>query len=108
MKIRQSLAALPLTPMVALAPKHGDESPEYQNSKQNVQGAQDFVNILLEGTLTKTRPNGDTLYYDPATNTFASKLKTARQRRCSNRHLKKAIGINNDARERKSLTGPML
>jgi filamentous hemagglutinin len=75
MKIRQSLAALPLTPMVALAPKHGDEFPEYQNSKQNVQGAQDFVNNSPAGTLIKTRPNGDTLYYDPPSDTFAVKTK---------------------------------
>ncbi|MEX3977785.1 hypothetical protein AB4Y45_02245 [Paraburkholderia sp. EG287A] len=55
--------------------KHGDEFPEYQNSVQYVQAAQDFVNNPPDGTLTKTRPNGDTLYYDPATNTFASKTK---------------------------------
>ncbi|MFD1554503.1 hypothetical protein ACFSHT_02525 [Paraburkholderia silviterrae] len=53
--------------------KHGDEFPAYQNSVQYVQGAQDFVNNPPPGTLIKTRPNGDTLYYDPATNTFASK-----------------------------------
>lgn len=51
--------------------KHGDEFPDYQNSLQYVQAAQDFVNDPPPGTLTKTRPNGDTLYYDPASNTFA-------------------------------------
>ncbi|MGF6599823.1 filamentous hemagglutinin [Paraburkholderia sp. GAS448] len=55
--------------------KHGDEFPNYQNSVQYVQAAQGFVNNPPEGTLTKTRPNGDTLYYDPSTNTFASKTK---------------------------------
>ena len=55
--------------------KHGDEFPENQNSVQYVQAAQSFVNSPPEGTLIKTRPNGDTLYYDPATNTFASKTK---------------------------------
>ncbi|WP_186310825.1 hypothetical protein [Paraburkholderia sp. BCC1886] len=55
--------------------KHGDEFPQYQNSVQYVQAAQDFVENPPDGTLTKTRPNGDTLYYDPATNTFASKTK---------------------------------
>ncbi|MET3823715.1 hemagglutinin repeat-containing protein [Burkholderia ambifaria] len=55
--------------------KHGGEFPDYQNSVQYVQAAQDFVNNPPAGTLTKTRPNGDTLYYDPATNIFASKNK---------------------------------
>jgi filamentous hemagglutinin len=61
--------------------KHGDEFPEYQNSMQYVQAAQDFVNNPPDGTLTKTRPNGDTLYYDPATNTFASKTKDGAPKR---------------------------
>lgn len=55
--------------------KHGGEFPDYKNSVQYVQAARDFVNNPPAGTLTKTRPNGDTLYYDPATNTFASKNK---------------------------------
>ncbi|MDR8762703.1 tRNA nuclease CdiA-2 [Burkholderia multivorans] len=55
--------------------KHGGEFPDYQNAVQYVQAAQDFVNNPPAGTLTKTRPNGDTLYYDPVTNTFASKNK---------------------------------
>lgn len=55
--------------------KHSDEFPEYQNSVQYVQATRDFINNPPDGTLTKTRPNGDTLYYDPATNTFASKTK---------------------------------
>ncbi len=53
--------------------KHMSEFPEYQNSVQYVQGAQDFVLDPPVGTLTKTRPNGDTLLYDPSTNTFAVK-----------------------------------
>jgi filamentous hemagglutinin len=55
--------------------KHGDEFPQYQNSVQYVQAAQDFVNNPPDGTLTKIRPNGDTLYYDPATNSFSSNTK---------------------------------
>ncbi|MFM0434368.1 hypothetical protein PQQ75_35570 [Paraburkholderia aspalathi] len=51
--------------------KHMSEFPEYQNSVQYVQGAQDFVSDPPAGTLTKTHPNGDTLLYDPSTNTFA-------------------------------------
>ena len=45
----------------------------FQNSKQYVDATHDFFRNPPEGTLTKTRPNGDTLYYDPKTNTFASK-----------------------------------
>lgn len=55
--------------------KHGAEFPEYQNSVQYVQAAQDFVNNPPEGTLIKTRSNGDTLYYDPSSDTFAVKTK---------------------------------
>ncbi|KDE37340.1 hypothetical protein AW40_06630 [Kosakonia radicincitans UMEnt01/12] len=53
--------------------KHKTEFPEFQNSKQYVDATHDFVTNPPEGTLTKTRPNGDTLYYNPQTNTFASK-----------------------------------
>ncbi|RKP46789.1 hemagglutinin repeat-containing protein, partial [Trinickia fusca] len=55
--------------------KHGGEFSEYQNSVQYVQAARDFVNNPPAGTLTKTRPNGDTLFYDPSSNTFAVKTK---------------------------------
>jgi pyocin large subunit-like protein len=55
--------------------KHGAELPENQDSVQYVRSAQDFVSNRPGGTLVKTRPNGDTLYYDPTTNTFASKNK---------------------------------
>lgn len=50
--------------------KHRDEFPEFQNAKQYVEGAKDFFNYPPSGTLTKVRPNGDKLFYDPATNTF--------------------------------------
>ncbi|WP_354681460.1 hypothetical protein [Cupriavidus plantarum] len=53
--------------------KHQSEFPEYKNSVQYVQGAQNFVTDPPAGTLIKTRPNGDTLLYNPATNTFATK-----------------------------------
>ncbi|CAI2408423.1 hemagglutinin repeat-containing protein [Serratia plymuthica] len=55
--------------------KHKKEFPEYQNAKQYVDAAHNFMTIPPMGTLTKTRPNGDTLYYNPTTNTFASKDK---------------------------------
>ncbi|CAI1988096.1 Uncharacterised protein [Serratia quinivorans] len=53
--------------------KHKKEFPEYQNAKQYVDATHNFVNKPPSGTLTKIRPNGDTLYYNPTTNTFASK-----------------------------------
>jgi filamentous hemagglutinin len=53
--------------------KHKIEFPEYQNSVQYVKGAQDFVSNPPLGTLAITRTNGDTVLYNPATNTFAVK-----------------------------------
>ncbi|MBT0728325.1 hypothetical protein HGT73_13300 [Rosenbergiella australiborealis] len=53
--------------------KHKNEFPQYQNSKQYVEAAHSFVTKPPAGTLIKTRSNGDTLYYNPGTNTFASK-----------------------------------
>ena len=55
--------------------KHKKEFPEYQNSKQYVEATHNFVTNPPAGTLTKTRANGETLYYNPTTNTFA--VKTA-------------------------------
>ncbi|ASG19235.1 hemagglutinin repeat-containing protein [Salmonella enterica] len=53
--------------------KHKTEFPEYQNSKQYVDAAHNFVTNPPVGTLTKTRKNGDTIYYNPSSNTFAVK-----------------------------------
>ncbi|MGM7884549.1 VENN motif pre-toxin domain-containing protein, partial [Yersinia enterocolitica] len=53
--------------------KHKREFPEFQNSKQYVEAAHSFVNNPPPGTLVKVRPNGETVYYNPATNTFAVK-----------------------------------
>jgi filamentous hemagglutinin len=50
--------------------KHGAEFPEYQNSKQYVEGAKSFFNSPPAGTLTKSRANGDQLFYNPTNNTF--------------------------------------
>jgi filamentous hemagglutinin len=50
--------------------KHRAEFPEFQNSKQYVEGAVNFFTHPPPGTLTKLRPNGDKLFYNPATNTF--------------------------------------
>ena len=51
--------------------KHGNEFPQYQNAKQYVEGAHDFVNKPPSGTLTKKRANGEKFFYDPNSNTFA-------------------------------------
>jgi len=50
--------------------KHGAEFPEFQNAKQYVEGAKNFFSKPASGTLTKTRANGDTLFYNPGNNTF--------------------------------------
>ncbi len=51
--------------------KHGREFPEFHNAQDYEHGAQAFITTPPAGTLTKHRDNGDTLFYDPATNTFA-------------------------------------
>jgi pyocin large subunit-like protein len=51
--------------------KHGGEFPEFQDAKQYIEGVHRFINQPPAGTLTKARPNGDVLFFDPATNTFA-------------------------------------
>lgn len=53
--------------------KHKKEFPEFQNSKQYVDATHSFVSNPPKGTLIKPRPNGDTMYYNPSTNTFAVK-----------------------------------
>ena len=51
--------------------KHGAEFPQFQNAKQYVQGAHNFVHTPPSGTHIKTRANGDKVFFDPATDTFA-------------------------------------
>jgi filamentous hemagglutinin len=51
--------------------KHGGDFPEFHNAQEYERGALSFVTHIRPGTLTKRRSNGDTLFYDPATNTFA-------------------------------------
>jgi hypothetical protein len=53
--------------------RHGPEFPEYANSKQYVEGARNITQTPPPGTLFKSRPNGDTMYYNPTTNTFSVK-----------------------------------
>ena len=50
--------------------KHKSEFPELQNSKQYVEKATDFLTNPPKGALTKTNSRGDTLRYDPNSNTF--------------------------------------
>nr|WP_202526308.1 RHS repeat-associated core domain-containing protein [Sneathiella litorea] len=53
--------------------KHGKQFPEYENASQYVKGAQKFTSNPPKSTLTKSRPNGDKLLYDPKSNMFAAK-----------------------------------
>nr|WP_318384546.1 S-type pyocin domain-containing protein [uncultured Enterobacter sp.] len=57
--------------------KHGHEfvGKSFNNSKEYVDATHDFVRTPPAGTLTKTRQNGDVMYYHPATNTFSVKTK---------------------------------
>ena len=50
--------------------KHGSDFPQYQNAKQYVDGANNFVKNPPTGTLIKTK-KGDTMYYHTQTNTYA-------------------------------------
>ena len=60
--------------------KHGREFPEFHSAEEYEQGALRFVTHPPPGTLTKSRENGDALYYDPATNTFAVKDRSGEPR----------------------------
>jgi pyocin large subunit-like protein len=51
--------------------KHGGEFPQFATREAYVAGAHAFIDHPPPGTLTKRRDNGDTLFYDPGSNTFA-------------------------------------
>jgi filamentous hemagglutinin len=51
--------------------KHGGEFPEFRTALDYERGALAFVTSPPPGTLMKTNDRGDTLFYDPASNTFA-------------------------------------
>ena len=55
--------------------KHKSEFPELRSQNDYYRFARDFVENPPAGTLTKTRSNGDVLFYQPSTNTFAIKDK---------------------------------
>ena len=50
--------------------KHRGEFPELLNAKEYVESARRFFASPPSGTRTFTRPNGDRLFYDAASNTF--------------------------------------
>lgn len=51
--------------------KHGSEFPELRSASEYEAAAHKFVSDPPPGTLVKHHGNGDTLFYDPASNTFA-------------------------------------
>ena len=51
--------------------KHGAQFPQFGNEQAYVAGAHAFMAHPPAGTLIKHRDNGDTLYFDPASGTFA-------------------------------------
>ena len=52
--------------------KHGAEFPEFRSAKEYGDAALNFFANPPKGTLTKTRENGEKLYYHPPTNTFGA------------------------------------
>lgn len=60
--------------------KHGAEFPEFHSARDYEEGALRFVRHPPAGTLTKTNARGDTLYYQPSTNTFAVKDRSGEPR----------------------------
>ena len=55
--------------------KHGSQFPECKTKEQYIAAANAFITHPPKGTLAKKRDNGDTLFYNPATNTFAVRSK---------------------------------
>jgi pyocin large subunit-like protein len=51
--------------------KHGGEFPEERTEMDYVRAANAFVHRPPAGTLIKHDPRGDTLFYQPSTDTFA-------------------------------------
>ncbi|MDR5884244.1 RHS repeat-associated core domain-containing protein, partial [Caballeronia sp. LZ032] len=54
--------------------KHEGEFPEFKNAKQYLEGTREFTKSPSTGTLMKARSNGEKVYYEPSTNTFAVTL----------------------------------
>src|ERR1700753_1805360 len=51
--------------------KHGAEFPQFTSEQAYVAGVHAFLMHPPAGTLIKHRPNGDTLYFEPASGHFA-------------------------------------
>ena len=60
--------------------KHQGEFPEFTNASQYTNASQNFVTNPPPGVLTKNKPNGDVMFYDPKTNTFAVKTSAGAPR----------------------------
>lgn len=50
---------------------HKNDFPNLLNAQQYVDAAKQFVKSPPPGTLSKVRPNGDKVFYNPGSNTFA-------------------------------------
>lgn len=60
--------------------KHGREFPELHSAAEYEAAARKFLIAPPPGTLTKHDSRGDTLLYDPATNTFIVRAKNGAPR----------------------------
>lgn len=60
--------------------KHGQEFPELKDADAYIRAAHDFIDHPPPGTLTKQERDGDTLFYDPKTNTFAVRARNGAPR----------------------------
>lgn len=60
--------------------KHGRDFPQYHSAEDYEHGAQSFTHDPPPGTRIKHRSNGDTLLYNPETNTFAVEDKNGKPR----------------------------
>lgn len=60
--------------------KHGREFPELKDADAYIRAAHAFINHPPPGTLTKQERDGDTLFYDPKTNTFAVRARNGAPR----------------------------
>jgi pyocin large subunit-like protein len=60
--------------------KHGAEFPQFASEQAYVAGVHAFLMHPPTGTLVKHRSNGDTLYFDPASGTFAVQARNGAPR----------------------------
>lgn len=86
---------------------HGKEFPNLLNAKKYAEAAREFVTNPPTGVLSKTRVNGEVLFYDRATNTFAVRATDGAPRTMfkSSQEMVKPISIANN---RKVICIPVL